>query len=64
MTRETAAHCEGFTERYEADCAAFNLTILIRPGTDLDDTFTAFDPECCEYVRISGWLWTLERVEN
>ena len=58
MTQTAKAAERGYTECYEADCAACTILIMVRPDTDLDGRFTAFEIECCEFVCINGWLWS------
>lgn len=61
---DNVAVLAGYTEEYEAHCTDYDLFLLVKPGTELDDTFTAWDIEAQEFIRVNGWLWSFERVEN
>lgn len=60
IDNENEARMNGYTEEYLADCDMASCQILVRPGTDLDSTFKAYDADNCEMLRINGWLWTFE----
>lgn len=53
-----------YTEQYLATCDEYELLILVKPGTDLDSRFKAWDVDCQEFIYINGWLWTFERVDE
>ena len=56
------ARAQGFTQEIEADSDAMTLALLVRPGTDYDDRFTAWDPETEGLIRVNGWLFTVEEA--
>lgn len=60
---DNTAVLDGFTEEYLAECIESSIAILVRPGEDLDSTFTAWDMDNQEYIRINGWLWSFEKAE-
>ena len=57
---DNTAILEGFTEDTMAFSDNVDLHILIRPGTDLDDRFKAWDCDEQEWIRVNGWLFTFE----
>jgi hypothetical protein len=34
------------------------LYLLVKPNTDLDSSFKAWDTDEQEFVQVNGWLWT------
>lgn len=63
---DNAAVLAGYTEEYLAVSSnhEFNMFVLVRPGTDLDGTFKAWDMDSQEFVRLNGWNWTFEAAEQ
>lgn len=54
---------DGFTrELIACDDRGDELHILVRPKTDLSDTFKAWDCDAQEYIRINGWLFTYDEA--
>lgn len=53
---------KGYTEDWYADGDGFSGPVLLKPATDLDSTFRAFDLDEGEFVRLNGWMGTFERV--
>jgi hypothetical protein len=51
---------EGYTQEIIAESDAVTLYLLIRPDTDLDDTFKAWDTDEQEFIRVNGWLFTFD----
>ena len=51
-----------YTEELEAYCPECDMLIRVKPGTDLDGTFKAWDVETEEFVTINGWMWKFEEV--
>ena len=58
------AIAQGYTEPFIADCAAYNLEIMVRPNEDMEGTFRAYDLTCDQFVKINGWLWTFEEIDK
>lgn len=58
----TKAQEKGYTQEYFASSTESDLTILVKPNTDLDGTFTAFDVDNETWVKINGWNWMFEPV--
>lgn len=59
---DNVAVLDVYTEEYMACCEAHDLFIMVKPGTDFDSAFKAWDSDAQEFIRINGWLWTFERV--
>ena len=57
---DNVAILEGFTQEVVASCSATDLYLLIKPGTDLDSTFRAWDTDEQEFITVNGWLFTFE----
>jgi len=61
---DNIAVLDGYTEGYLASCSEADLFILVKPHTDMDSNFKAWDTDNQEYVRINGWLWNFERTND
>ncbi len=59
------ATLDGYTEDYIAypQGPGNDLLIIVKPGTDFDGTFRAWDSDEGEYITMNGWLWTFGKVE-
>lgn len=57
---DNVAKLDGFTKAVTAEGGDYVLFLLIRPDTDLDDSFKAWDCDGQEYLRVNGWLFTFE----
>jgi hypothetical protein len=60
---DNIAILDGYTAEWIGEADDITLYILIKPGTDFDSTFTAWDTDNQEYIRINGWLFCFEPVE-
>ncbi len=55
---------DGYTEGYIASNGMdIELFILVKPETDLDSRFKAWDSDEQDYIVINGWLFTFEAVQ-
>jgi len=61
---DNVAILQGYTEEVYAESLEHGLNLLIKPDTDLDDCFKAWDTDGQEFVRINGWMFTIERNSN
>lgn len=61
---DNIAVLDGFTIGYLASCnGGYSSTyILVKPDTDLDNRFKAWDCDNQEFVYINGWLGTFAKV--
>ena len=59
-----AAIKTGYTVEVEA-CSGegLDLHLLIRPDTNTDDQFRAWDCDAQEWLLVSGWLFTFEPID-
>jgi hypothetical protein len=57
---DNVAILDGFTREVWASCDAHEGPYLIKPDTDLDGAFKAWDMDAQEFVRINGWLWAID----
>ena len=39
------------------------MALLVKPGTDFDTRFKAWDRDEQEFIRVNGWLFTIEAAE-
>ena len=53
---------QGFTKEIIVDCAhgTVNFAALVKPETDLDSTFRAFNTDEQEWVTVNGWNCDIE----
>lgn len=57
---DNIAVLQGYTEEVVADSDSYTFFLLIKPDTDLDSTFVAWNTDDQEYIRINGWMFTFE----
>lgn len=64
MTDNTAIS-QGYTEEYYGYTGMGEVVfILVKPETDFDDTFKAWDMDNQEFVKLNGWLWIFEKNDE
>ena len=51
---------QGFTEEVTLTSWEHDLYLLVKPGTDTDSRFKAWDTDCQEFIYVNGWLFTRE----
>lgn len=51
---------EGYTKGVFAHSVSFDMHLLIKSDTDLDQRFRAWDLYNQEYVNVNGWLFEFE----
>jgi hypothetical protein len=56
---DNVAMLDGYTEELCMDCDEHQLYLLIKPGTDLDGEFKAWDTDCQEFINVNGWLYAI-----
>jgi len=47
----------GFTVEVIATCSEHELYLLVRPDTDFESTFKAWDTDNQEWIKVNGWLY-------
>lgn len=57
---DNIAVLEGFTQEVIAESDAVTLCLLVKPDTDFDDRFKAWDTDCQEWLWVNGWLFCTE----
>lgn len=60
IRNEAAAREAGYTLAVIADCSMYTLELLVKPNTELDSTFTAYDRNGCELLDVHGWNFSIE----
>jgi hypothetical protein len=50
----------GYTKSVLASNDHFDLELLVKPDTDFDSAFAAFDTAEGEMLKVRGWLFTIE----
>ena len=58
--RDTIPITAGYTRRVIAFDAGPELLLLVRPDTDLDGRFKAWNCDEEEFVEVTGWEFTFE----
>lgn len=61
---DNIATMEGFTVGYLAECDVAIIHILVKPNTDLDSRFKAWNCDDQEWIIINGWLWAFEPTND
>lgn len=63
---DNGAVMKGYTRHVMADAEAgmTTLFLLIKPDTDLDSSFKAWDTDQQEWVKVNGWLFTFEQLDE
>lgn len=54
---DNVAIMDGFTKEVALENEHLTLFLLVRPDTDLDDRFKAWDTDAQEYITVNGWLF-------
>lgn len=60
---DNVAVLDGYTRNVIAESGrCLSLNLLIKPDTDLDGEFKAWDCDCQEWLTVRGWLFTFDDV--
>lgn len=59
---DNTAILTGYTREVLASGGMYELHLFIQPGTDLDDSFKAYDADECEWIIVKGWLFDFETI--
>ncbi len=57
---DNVAVLQGFTKEVTAENHAFYLHLLVKPETDFDGRFRAWDCDEQEFITVNGWLFIIE----
>ena len=60
---DNTATFNGYTREVVASNAALDLFLLVQPDTDFDDTFRAWDTDAQEFIRVNGWLFSVQDTD-
>lgn len=61
---DNAAVMQGYTRHMMVEGDHGGFAALIKPDTDLDSSFRAFDTDNQEWVTVNGWLCTITDCEE
>lgn len=56
---DNVAVLDGYTQQVVADCGEHELFLLVKPDAILDSTFRAWDTDSHEFIRVNGWLYSI-----
>lgn len=56
LNSDNAAVMGGYTRHIIIECRYGEFAALIKPDTDVGQSFTAFDTDNQEWVTVRGWL--------
>ena len=59
---DNTAILAGYTKEVQVIIGPYDLHLWIKPDTDFDDHFKAYDADECGYIRVRGWL--IEDIEH
>jgi len=57
---DNIATLAGYTKAITADCSEYTLELLVKPDTDYDTSFRAWDTDTQEFIKVNGWLFSIE----
>ena len=57
---DNGAILQGYSRSVVAISDRHELYLLVKPETDFDCIFKAWDTDAQEFIRISGWLYSVE----
>ena len=62
---DNVAVLQGFTVAIEAHILyeAYDLFLLVKPYTDYDGAFRAWDTDSQEFIRVNGWLFIVHETD-
>ena len=62
---DNVAVLAGFTTEVHANAGGeIDLYLLVKPDTDFDTTFKAWDTDEQEWLFVNGWLFVIETVQS
>ena len=56
---DNVAVMEGYTREVIAMSDGTDLYLLVKPDTDFDSAFRAWDTDNQEFIRVNGWLFVV-----
>lgn len=61
---DNIATLSGYTKEIHGYSDQCELFLLVKPDTDLDDSFKAWDMDEQEFIRVHGWLFLFEDMDH
>lgn len=56
---DNVAVLQGFTREVTADSDGHTLYLLVKPDTDFDGSFKAWNMDNQEFIKVNGWLFDI-----
>lgn len=60
---DNVAILNGYTREVIASGIEHDLYLLVKPEADLSGTFKAWDMDNQEFIRVNGWLYSIEQTD-
>ena len=60
---DNTAVLDGYTREVVATCSDCELYLLVRPDTDFESAFRAWDTDNQEWLRVNGWLYSIDEPQ-
>ena len=57
---DNVAVLDGYKVEVVATCSEHDLYLLVKPDTDFESTFKAWDTDNQEFIRVNGWLYSID----
>jgi hypothetical protein len=61
---DNVAVLQGFTKEIVGEGAPCSLFLLVRPDTDLDSQFRAWDMDEQAFITVNGWLYRFDSTDR
>ena len=59
---DNVAVLQGYTTELACSNWSLDLNVLVRPDTDTDGEFKAWCMDEQEFIKVSGWLFTIVEI--
>jgi hypothetical protein len=53
---DNKALLQGYTKEVMVYISTYDLHLFVKPDTDFDDAFKAYDADACQFLTVNGWL--------
>lgn len=57
---DSAAIQQGYTDKVSAFADSFEMVLPVKPDTDLDGRFRAWDMDEQEFITVNGWMFEFD----
>lgn len=61
---DNVAVLEGYTREIMGEYKGMSLFLLVKPDTQLDQRFKAWNMDMQEFIHVNGWLTSFDDVEG